>query len=99
MAKIGIAPDEARHLVGKQSSLTDQLRAQLRTIETHVASLAHATYVSETTQALQAKWETETKPQFEKIIARAEAAQHGTNSAVDHQLATQGSGASTIRAI
>lgn len=99
MAKIGITPDEARHLVSRQSSLTDELRQHIRNVDTHVASLAHATYVSETTQALQAKWEGETKPQFEKIIARAEAAQQGTNSAVDHQLSTQSSNASSISAI
>lgn len=97
--KIGISPDEARHLVSQQGATTDELRAHVRTVEAHVTSLAHATYVSETTQALRMKWESETKPQFEKIIARSEAAQAGTNNAVNHQLATQGSGASSIMSI
>jgi len=97
--KIGISPEEARTLVSRQSSLTDELRQHVRNVDSHVASLAGATYVSETTIALRAKWEGETRPQFEKIIARAESAQQGTNSAVDHQLATQGSNASAINAI
>lgn len=99
MAKIGITPDEARHLVRLQSSLTDELRQHVRDVDNHISSLAHVTYISETTQALQAKWESETKPQFEKIIARAEATQQGTLSAVDRQLATQSSNASSISAI
>ncbi|MFA5709944.1 hypothetical protein [Mycolicibacterium sp.] len=99
MSKIGISPDEARHLVGQQSSNTDEVRAHMRTIDNLINSLASATYVSETTNALRTKWETETKPQFEKVINRAETAQAGTNSAVDHQLATQGSHAGAISAI
>lgn len=99
VAVIGMSPGEARHLVGKQGSLTDEMRKHVSDIDGHIASLAHANYVSETTQALQAKWESETKPQFMKIIARAEEAQAGTNSGVDHQLATQGSNADAIKAL
>lgn len=99
MTNIGISPDEARHLVSKQSSLTDEMRAHVNNIDGHITSLAHGTYISETTQALQAKWESETKPQFMKIIARAEEAQSGTNSGVDHQLSTQGSNASAIKSL
>jgi len=97
--KIGISPDEARHLVAQQGQLTDEIRGHIRTIDTHVDSLAHSTYVSETTAALQMKWQTETKPALEKVIARAEAAQTGTTGAVDHQLATQAHNASSIQAI
>lgn len=99
MSQIGISDAEAHHLVGKQGSLTDELRTHIRTVESHVSSLAHSTYVSQTTQALMNKWSSETKPQFEKIIARAEAAQGGTTKAVGHQMSTQESNASAISAI
>jgi hypothetical protein len=97
--KIGISPDEARHLVSQQGQNTDEMRSHVRTIDNLINSLASSTYVSETTAALRMKWESETKPQFEKVIARSETAQAGTNSAVDHQLATQGHNASSIQAI
>lgn len=97
--KIGITPDESAHLVSKLSSLTDQMRAQVRTVGTHVSSLAHATYVSETTKALQGKFEGETEPQFTRSFNDAEEKQAGTTRAVNHQMETQGSGASSITAI
>lgn len=99
MSKIGISPAEARHLVGQQGNNTDDIRGHIATIDTHVNSLAHSTYVSDTTNALAMKWESETKPALEKIVARSEAAQAGTNSAVEHQLATQASNASSIRSV
>jgi hypothetical protein len=99
MTQIGITPDEALHLVGQQGAATDALRNHMRTVEAHINSLASATYVSATTQALRAKWEGETKPQLEKIIARSETAQAGTKSSVAQQMSTQDSNASSISAI
>jgi uncharacterized protein YukE len=99
MSQIGISPDEALHLVSQQGALTDALRNLISRVENHVNSLAGATYCSETTQALRAKFEGETKPQFQRIIARSEDAQNATVSCVNMQMATQGDGAGKLNAI
>lgn len=99
MTQIGITPDEALHLVGQQGAATDALRNHMRTVAAHIDSLAGATYPSAVTQALRAKWEGETRPQLEKIIARSELAQEGTKGGVATQLSTQDSNASSITAI
>jgi hypothetical protein len=99
MGLVGQSEAEAIHLVGQQATHTDQLRAHVRTLGSTVESLAHATYVSATTQALAAKFETETRPQFEKAIAHSEASQEGTKQAVAMFSATQNDGAASINSI
>ena len=99
MGLVGQSEAEAIHLVGQQATHTDQLRAHVRTLGSTVESLAHATYVSATTQALAAKFETETRPQFDKAIAHSEASQEGTKEVVGRQAATQNDGAASINSI
>mgnify|MGYP000849897443 FL=1 len=96
MSHVDVAPDEARALVGKLNALVEEFRSQTRTISTQVGEIAGANYVSETTHALQNRWEGETLPQFQKIFNRVEEANRGTNTGVDTSMDIQGSAGAAI---
>ncbi len=96
MAQVDIGPDEGHALVARLNELVEQLRSHTRTITGAANELASANYVSDTTHALQGRWEGETLPQFQKVFNRVEEANHGTTTGINTQMDHQRAGMSAI---
>lgn len=89
MAVVGIDYDAAQAKCTMLEHDIDEFRAQLNSIGTSLSQLTHADYISATMDAFQAKFDTESRPQMEKIIARAQSAVDGTRKVIEAQRARQ----------
>lgn len=96
MAVVGITPDEAHHGFTSQGTHTDEIRAAVAQISTHVESLAFATYKSATTMAMQAKWDGEVRPRLEALCHESDEKREGGQHAVQTQQANQQHGADQV---
>lgn len=89
MTVVGIDYDAAQAKCTTLEHDIDAMRAQLSSIATSLSQLTHADYISATMDAFQAKFDADSKPQMEKIIARAQSAVDGTRKVIEAQRVRQ----------
>ncbi len=96
---VGIGPAEALSLCDTLQTHTDTMRGALSRIGDKVLDLQSHNYISDTMDAFQGKYESESKPQLEKVFNTADAAVQGTREVVRVQLERQAQGANAVQKV
>ncbi|CPW53268.1 hypothetical protein [Mycobacteroides abscessus] len=94
---VAIAPEDALKICDTLQNENDTMRAALGRMGNTVADLQAHSYISETMDAFQGKYEGESRVQAEKVINRADVAVAGTREVIRVQLERQASGAASVQ--
>lgn len=97
MGSVAIAPEDALKICDALQTHTDEMRAALGRIGNSIGDLQAHSYISETMDAFQGKFEGESRPQLEKVLNIANQAVAGTREVIRVQLERQASGAAAVQ--
>lgn len=97
MGSVAIGPEAALKICDSLQSRTDEMRGALGRIGNSIGDLQAHSYISETMDAFQGKFESESRPQLEKVLNIADAAVAGTREVIRVQLERQASGAAAVQ--
>lgn len=94
---VAIAPEDALKLCDTLQNESDTMRQALSRIGTTIGDLQAHSYISDTMDAFQGKFEGESRVQLEKVLNIADAAVAGTREVIRVQLERQASGAQAVQ--
>ena len=99
MGLVGISPQQATNLCDDLQTHTDTMRQQLGVIGTNVGDLQSHHYISDTMDAFQLKFESESKKQMTDVLNTATEAITGTREVIRVQLERQAGAGTEIKSV